>query len=426
MGKPSGYTTLLIILLFLVGMVLGINYFIRPFAPAKTTVRQEEVKKTATTSAVQIIKDNLTTKQKIAGMLILPTLLQDETNKTGSFFNDQNLLAQKQASDASQIAQKQLNDISQEKVVTDDQTFWDWVRNNQPAGLVVFGTDISDRQVIQVSQQLKKIKPAYFWLAVDQEGGSVARLTGDGFSPMPSWQKLCQASESGRLAILDQSARELSGVGINMLLGPVVDVASRSAILKDRVCSADPAMVSLAARQSVAAYENVGILPIIKHFPGIGSVRVDLHKRFGIAEVSNDDGMPFQVLLSQFPSLAVMTTHAGVSGICEDQGCSLNPSCINALTSRYPRALLVTDALDMNAAGYTGTPSGSLSLVERSQKAIEAGNHLLLYGQGVSLTDIDEIVNTLSQKYETDTAFADRVNNALATIEGYRLTYLKK
>ncbi len=426
MGKPSGYTTLLIILLFLVGVVLGINYFLRPFAPPQKTVLQQETQKVATPSAVQVIKDNLTSKQKIAGMLIVPTLLQEETNNSGSFFDDQILLAQKQASSTAQIVQKQGGDASQKSPSTDDQIFWDWVKNNQPGGLIVFGSDISDRQVIQVSQQLKKIKPAYFWLAVDQEGGSVARLTGDGFSPMPSWQKLCQASESGRLATLDQSARELSGVGINMLLGPVVDVASRSAILKDRICSADPAMVSLAARQSVAAYENVGILPVIKHFPGIGSVRVDLHKRFGIAEVSNDDGMPFQVLLSQFPSLAVMTTHAGVSGICEDQGCSLNPSCINALTSRYPRALLVTDALDMNAAGYTGTPSGSLSLVERSQKAIEAGNHLLLYGRGVKLAEIDEIVNYLAQKYETDVAFADRVNNALATIEGYRLTYLKK
>ena len=76
-----------------------------------------------------------------------------------------------------------------------------------------------------------------------------------------------------------QVALELSLVGINVNLAPVLDVPRSPACPQwDRAYSSDP---EIAARYAVAAirgYLSGGVLPVAKHFPGLGDTLVDSHE----------------------------------------------------------------------------------------------------------------------------------------------------
>ena len=393
LSPSSGYTSLLIVGLILLGVMTGLNYFLQPFAPAPTPVTTQEAESSVSPSPSPVPWAGLNQRQKVAQLIIAPLKIEESTVSGQTTIN---------------------------------QESWQWIQTNRPGGVILFGTDIRAETVASISASLTADKNYTPWLAVDHEGGEVQRLLGDGFTPLPSWRTLCDQTESDRQRVLADSAQELADVGINLVFGPVVDVASRSAVLKSRVCSGDPVEVSLAGRQAVSAYREAGILPVIKHFPGIGTITADLHQRFSRVNPSNSDGLPFHALLTEFPSLAVMTTFSGVTGVCDNQPCALSPACLSPLKSRYPKSLLITDALDMSAAGYSASGSGALSLPARSSQAITAGNHLLVYGPGVTSSDLDSVVDDLSKSYQNDQRLRSQIDHALTQVYGYRQLFLEQ
>src|SRR5205085_9064915 len=117
-------------------------------------------------------------------------------------------------------------------------------------------------------------------------GGAVARLDErHGFLPTVSAQSLGKANnlEATRAAAA-RMARTLSENGINLNLAPVVDLNTNPAnpiIGKlGRRFSADPAVVSAQALEFIKAHHAEGVLCTLKHFPGHGSSRADVHLGF--------------------------------------------------------------------------------------------------------------------------------------------------
>jgi beta-N-acetylhexosaminidase len=74
-------------------------------------------------------------------------------------------------------------------------------------------------------------------------------------------------------------ATELKRVGINVNFAPVVDINSnpRNPVIGSRSYSHDPQIVSEYARSFIKAYEELGVLPVLKHFPGHGDTNTDSH-----------------------------------------------------------------------------------------------------------------------------------------------------
>ena len=124
------------------------------------------------------------------------------------------------------------------------------------------------------------------FIAVDQEGGRVQRLTPwTGHTHYPSAQKMGRDAtltpEAAR-RIYAEMAKELAGSGINVNFGPVVDLSVNpwNAVIarRKRSFGADPDTVTSLARSFIAAHREANVVTVAKHFPGHGSSWSDSHK----------------------------------------------------------------------------------------------------------------------------------------------------
>lgn len=116
-------------------------------------------------------------------------------------------------------------------------------------------------------------------LAVDQEGGSVQRLQGDGFSSIPTAREQGTWSADELRAEATSWARQLKKAGVDYNLAPVADVVPESkresnapiGSLK-RDFGADAEQVSASVTAFIGGMRAGGIMTSAKHFPGLGEV----------------------------------------------------------------------------------------------------------------------------------------------------------
>ena len=118
------------------------------------------------------------------------------------------------------------------------------------------------------------------FIAVDQEGGVVARLK-SGFTLLPRNREI---GEMGLPHIAREIAltcgNELKAVGVNINLAPVVDVSCNpnNSIMSARSFGDDPEKVAVFGAEALLGYKQAGIIPVLKHFPGHGDTTIDSHE----------------------------------------------------------------------------------------------------------------------------------------------------
>ena len=211
-------------------------------------------------------------------------------------------------------------------------------------------------------------------IATDEEGGTVQRLRSLG--KIPSQRDVAAASTPAEAAALvADHAGAVAALGIDIVLGPVVDVGS-AAPIGSRSFGDDPSAVAQYARAYVDAWRSVGITPTLKHFPGHGRASADTHERAAstppFADLDAVEFVPYRTLAAT-PGIAVMVGHLDTDGLTEDGvPASLSPSAIGMLRSiGYDDAIVVTDALDMGAV--------PLDLPEAAVVAVAAGADIALF-----------------------------------------------
>jgi beta-N-acetylhexosaminidase len=117
-------------------------------------------------------------------------------------------------------------------------------------------------------------------LAVDQEGGRVARLRGEPFTALPPMREL---GVLGDVALCERVGRllayELRAVGFDWDFAPVVDVDTNPAnpVIGDRSFHPDPARVAELGVALGRGLEAGGVASCAKHFPGHGDTTQDSH-----------------------------------------------------------------------------------------------------------------------------------------------------
>jgi beta-N-acetylhexosaminidase len=119
-------------------------------------------------------------------------------------------------------------------------------------------------------------------VALDQEGGSVQTLKGKDFPLLPSAQRLGAGSQAKLRDTVRESARGLHSIGVTLNLAPVADTvpddigpANPPIGAFRRQYGSDPREVSAAITTVVPAFQDAGVLTVLKHFPGLGRVRAN-------------------------------------------------------------------------------------------------------------------------------------------------------
>jgi beta-N-acetylhexosaminidase len=148
------------------------------------------------------------------------------------------------------------------------------------SGVVFFSRNVaSPADVADLTNAIKRVATRPLLLALDQEGGQVARLR-QGFTEVPPMR----AIGATRSAVLSREVgaligRELRAVGFDMNYAPVFDVDTNPAnpVIGARSFGDTPALVSELGVALAAGLESASVAACGKHFPGHGDTSQDSH-----------------------------------------------------------------------------------------------------------------------------------------------------
>ena len=132
-------------------------------------------------------------------------------------------------------------------------------------------------------------------IATDEEGGVVQRLR-----PCSGTSAFMAAGANAdeEAASITRDSAQLSAFGFTMDMAPVADVTIgvNDPTIRTRAAGSDPRL----SPRGCAAWTGLeagGVTPVVKHFPGHGSVRStrtrDCRTRPPIAELARSDLVPF-------------------------------------------------------------------------------------------------------------------------------------
>jgi beta-N-acetylhexosaminidase len=226
-------------------------------------------------------------------------------------------------------------------------------------GLILFTRNVqSPQQLADLSRSTQDwaghcgLPPLF--VAIDQEGGPVARL-GPPFTQFPGNPAMRDRADAERYARI--TASELAAVGINMNLAPVLDAvpAGFDSIMARRVFGADPQQVARMGRVLIAGLQDRGVMAVAKHFPGIGRTRLDSHIDLPLLDADLGsleayDLIPFRAAIHQEVA-AVMLSHILYRRLDPHWPASLSKAIArNLLRQRMGfRGVVLTDDLEMGA-----------------------------------------------------------------------------
>ncbi len=252
-------------------------------------------------------------------------------------------------------------------------------------------------------------------VALDQEGGSVQTLKGKDFPLLPSAQRLGDGPSDKLRDTVRQSARGLSTIGITLNLAPVADTVPDDLGLANppigafrRQYGSDPKKVAAAMTTVVPAFQDEGVLTVLKHFPGLGRVRAntDVSANVVDAQASATDPYlePFAAGI-EAGSTAVMIASARYPRLDRSTIAAYSKPIITGLLRDKLgfQGMVVSD--DLGAADAAAI----VAVGERAVRFVAAGGDLTLT---IRPEDAEPMAEALIAEAKKSPGFAARVSDA--------------
>lgn len=242
-------------------------------------------------------------------------------------------------------------------------------------GVILFGQDMSDPK--KLISSLQNATPTPLLVGVDQEGGTVSRLSDNpaltNNRQFPSPQEAY--ARNGSQGVADeaaQTARILSSLGFNWNLAPVADVSQdRNSFIYPRTLGQDAETTAACIGRVVPAIQKQHVAACLKHFPGYGAA-ADTHTGFA----SEDEPClePFEAGIRSGVD-TVLVAHVVVRSIDSDLPASLSPKVHALLRRRLGfSGVIVTDDLAMGAIRQFAQDRNACPEV----LAVKAGNDMIM------------------------------------------------
>jgi len=261
------------------------------------------------------------------------------------------------------------------------------------------------------------------FVAIDQEGGLISRLT-SGVTVFPGNMALGATGETSLAATQARlQARELRILGITWNYAPVTDVNSNPAnpIIGIRSFGSDPGLVADMGTAMIVPYAGECVLCTAKHFPGHGDTDTDSH--LGLPVLRKDREALEKVELAPFRAMigqgvpAIMTAHVEVPAL-EPDGAARPATLSSAILQDLLRqemgfeGLLVTDSMGMGAIDQ------HWGMEEASVLAVLAGADMLIFGadKGHEPEEQDGVFAFLVEAVRSGRIPESRIDGAVARI----------
>ena len=295
-------------------------------------------------------------------------------------------------------------------------------------GILLFGPNVSSlpqlRTVVEQAQEASVASGAQIplFIAIDHEGGIITRLR-DRATEFPSNMAVgATRSLSNTRLMADAMASELQTIGVNMTLGPVLDVNTDPAnpVIGTRSFGSDPDLVIKMGLAMIERYQGQGMIAVAKHFPGHGGTRIDSHislptldadrRRLDAVELP-----PFRAAVTAGVD-AIMTAHMAVPALDTE---STYPATLSApiLTGLLRQewgfdGLIATDSMGMGAIDEV------YGMKEATVLAFQAGADLLMFGWDTvhAFPEIHAAYDALLDLVQRDPSSAERLDNSVRRI----------
>jgi beta-N-acetylhexosaminidase len=302
------------------------------------------------------------------------------------------------------------------------------VRDGKVGSIIMFEKNIPKANSYLALKKIlwtyQQAAPIPLFIAIDQEGGKINRL-----KEKYGFPRSISAMQAGKNASLDSvrfysqsTAATLAGLGINVNFAPVVDLAINPVnpiIAKvERAYSANEDTVALMAREVIEAHRNVGVITVLKHFPGHGSSKEDTH--LGIANVTNTweyrELTPYKKLLQEGYVDAVMTAHI-VNKTLDARGYpgTLSDSILTYLLRGKIgyNGVVFSDDMQMQAI------TKHYGLEESMRLAILAGVDIMTFSNNISGSDertVDKVHGIIKKYVESGVISKERIDESYKRI----------
>ncbi|MCL2011619.1 MAG: beta-N-acetylhexosaminidase [Cystobacterineae bacterium] len=250
------------------------------------------------------------------------------------------------------------------------------------AGFILFKRNIeSPAQVAKLVFALKAYAQRPLIVAVDQEGGRVARLRMPPMTHLPPMRSLGKAVDT---QLLQQAGAlvgfELSALGIDWNLAPVLDIDTNpdNVAIGDRCFHEQAHVVAPLGLAFARGLESQGVASCAKHFPGQGDAPQDTH--FFLPSILHDEAFLRSRELIPFAAYArtglaaIMPAHVRYPALDNAWPASLSPTILTQLLRKEMafEGLIVADDMGMGAI------VSHWPMEKAAVQAIAAGSNLLL------------------------------------------------
>ncbi len=302
-----------------------------------------------------------------------------------------------------------------------DKKLVEMVKKGWLGGVILFPSKSDPLELRRSTDYLQSLSPQNpLFIAIDQEGGRVARL-GEPFTQFPAMHWL---GRTGSAQIAFEVGKvlgaELRAVGINVNFAPVLDLAinPNSKVIGDRSLGSEPDLVAELGAEIIKGIQSEGVLACAKHFPGHGATEKDSHFELPKIEINKDllksrEIVPFKKAIDEGVKM-VMVGHLLFPCLDPYHPASLSERVVGDFLKQELgfKGLVISDALEMKALDI-------LPFIDRVYLCAKAGVDIILTAEGGERAQV--IHNVLVQAVKTGALRLERI------YESYlRITQLKK
>lgn len=300
-------------------------------------------------------------------------------------------------------------------------------------GIILFDRNMkSQEQVRALNDSLQKNASDAglpLFLAIDEEGGAVARMK-EAFPPPPAAAEIGRTGDpqaAYRYAV--DTAHGLKAMGFNLNFAPVADLGATYG----RSYANDAATATKFVAAALEGHSDAGLLATIKHFPGLGRGESDTHEdtvtvHADRAALEASDLVPFREMIAKRNAAKnakeasgwfVMATHTMYPALDAKNPASLSPAILQSLLREELSydGVVVTDDLEMGA-------------ISRHYGFDRAGVEAILAGADLVLVCHDyahetAVYNGLLKAVKSGEISKDRLDASVRRIVKAKIEYLE-
>lgn len=281
------------------------------------------------------------------------------------------------------------------------------------SGVLVYETKFAGPvEAFELIRSIKERAGRPIFVAIDHEGGDRCRLQ-RGFTRFPPLRELgltadpAYAHEVGRVL-----GRELRAVGVDVCLGPVLDVATnpKNPVIGERSLGGDAALVAEMGTELARGLQREGVAACGKHFPGHGDTITDSNEHLPVLPhgVSRLDEVELKPFIGAVDAriAALLVGHILFRALDPRFPASLSrPILFGLLRQRRAyRGAVFTDDVDMGALSL------HFSAAEIAERGIAAGADCFLCARHPETAHA--LIDAIAQGIERGTVLPERVEAA--------------